>query len=110
MAIAGENAGHVRSVSVSVIGPGIARHKAFTVDNARPCVVGLFQIVVKVDATIDHGDANARSIQTVLLPGKIVHHSWYTVIPRSFGATVRAYIGNIGVLFQPCQQSSGNAV
>src|SRR6266567_525257 len=110
MAIAGKNTGHMGTVPVGIICAGLAHHKAFTVDNARPSVVGVLQIVMMVYTAIDHGDANARSVQAVLLQGKVVHHRWNIVIPCSLRAAVRSYIGDIRMCFEPSQQSSRNAI
>src|SRR5437588_6948174 len=62
------------------------------------------------DAAIDHGDAHAGAIQSVLLPGNVAHHSRNIVIRCYCVWTVRAHINDIGMLLQPDQGLHWNAI
>ena len=56
-----DDAGHVRAVAVE-IGAGQPGNEALAVDDARAAAGGRLEVVVRIDAAIDHGHADARAV------------------------------------------------
>ena len=82
----------------------ISRDKALAVNDAETVSSGERVVPVQIrdgiDAAIDHGNSNTRTIQVQLLPGPGRVHSFGSVVEVGYSlhGAIGSYIGHIGIL------------
>src|SRR6185312_5143515 len=63
-----------------------------------------------VDATVDHGNPDSRTIKSKLLARDIVHDRGDFIIEGCFVRTVWAYVSNVRMVFQKREQLYRNLI
>ena len=99
----------MRAVAVGVRGRGIASYKALAIDDARLALIVVQVGQTGVDAAINHGNANIRSVdpgckREVGIDGRI------RILKTSPQRTVRRDVGDVRQVCQFIEDPPGNSI
>src|SRR5205085_11709587 len=107
--VAGNDACHVGPMSIEIGSARIARNKAFAIHDARSGAGIFLQVVVVVNAAVNHGNSDAAAIQCEMQLGDVGCYCRrsHRIECRRIG-TVRGYISDVRMVFQKLEHYDRN--
>ena len=99
LAVPSRDSGHVRSVTVQIGGYALAC-EVLAINDTRAPGPHLLKIACQGDTTIDDGDADARPVQAIGVPGRGRIHRGRGEVEHTFDLAVRRDVDHRGITSQ----------